>query len=344
MIWLALNIQEWWQESWVQRVQKITITILGERDTEQSYFSLFRFTGEFAQRHPAGIWWILNNPDLVPQHQYHLRHSDKASMKQEALFNTRLLGVNTPFTNYSINPLLTHIMSVGSLFLENNHQHFSLEDSNTMNVKSVWTWTVPVNVSNRNFRSQQMSNKLAYLHDFPWCNENNLYSKHILIVDPTNKIYLAKSFRASFGRFHRFGKSWPFWYIWSVNILSWKIQRYFNAGVLRDTLGFVTTDFIQYHRFHSSYTFSSRHYWSIRRCQLWGWRSEAAAKVDQDDFPFCGGWSPNRASVCVPWATTSRKHPRTPLFSQKDRQTVDTLHFTCMEDRQTVDTLPFTCM
>ena len=226
-----------------------------ERHWTQSYFSLFRFTGEFAQQHPAGIWWILNNPDPVPQHQYHLRHSVKASMKQEALFNTRLLGVNTPFTNYSINPLFTHIMSVGSLFLENNHQHFSLEDSNTMNVELVRTWTVPVNVSNRNFRSQQMSNKLAYLHDSPWCNENNLYSKHILIVDPTNKIYLAKSFRASFGRFHRFGKSWPFWYIWSVNILSWKIQRWFNAGVLRDSLGFVTTDFIQYLRSHSSYTF-----------------------------------------------------------------------------------------
>ena len=27
VIWLALNIQEWWQESWVQRVQEITITI-----------------------------------------------------------------------------------------------------------------------------------------------------------------------------------------------------------------------------------------------------------------------------------------------------------------------------
>ena len=128
---IGLNIQEWWQESWVQRVQEITITILGER-LNKAIFSSFRFTGEFAQQHPAGIWWILNNPDLVPQHQYHLRHSVKASMKQEALFNTRLLGVNTPFTNYSINPLLTHIMSVCSLFLENNHQHFSLEDSNTM--------------------------------------------------------------------------------------------------------------------------------------------------------------------------------------------------------------------
>ena len=105
------------------------------------------------------------------------------------------------------------------------------------------------------------------------------------------------------------------------------IPRYFNAGVQRDTLGFVTTDFIQYLCFHSSYAFSSRHYWSIRRCQLWEWRSEAAAKVDQDDFPFCGGWSPNRASVCVPWATTSRKHPLTPLFSQTDRQT-NSRHFT----------------
>ena len=159
MIWLALNIQEWWQESWVQRVQEITITILGERDTELSYFSLFRFTGEFAQQHPAGIWWILNNPDLVPQHQYHLRHSVKASMKQEALFNTWLWGVNNPFTNYSINPLLTHIMSVGALFLENNHQHFSLEDSNTMNVKSVWT--VCDNVLNRKSKWKHLSNKLA---------------------------------------------------------------------------------------------------------------------------------------------------------------------------------------
>ena len=158
MIWLALNIQEWWQESWVQRVQEITITILGETPIK-AIFSLFRFTGEFAQRHPAGIWWILNNPDLVPQDQYHLRHSVKASMKQEALFNTKLLGLNTPFTNYSINPLLTHIMSVGTLFLENNHQHFSFEDSNTMNVKSVRT--VYVKDSNRKCNSQHLSNKLA---------------------------------------------------------------------------------------------------------------------------------------------------------------------------------------
>ena len=115
--------------------------------TTKAIFSLYRFTGEFAQRHPAGVWWILNNPDLVPQDQYHLRHSVKASMKQEALFNTKLLGLNTPFTNYSINPLLTHIMSVGTLFLENNHQHFSFEDSNTMNVRSVRT--VYVKDSNR---------------------------------------------------------------------------------------------------------------------------------------------------------------------------------------------------
>ena len=129
-------------------------------DADHSYFfSLFRFTGEFAQRHPAGVWWILNNPDLVPQDQYHLRHSVKASMKQEALFNTKLLGLNTPFTNYSINPLLTHIMSVGTLFLENNHQHFSFEDSNTMNVKSVRT--VYVKDSNRKCNSQHLSNKLA---------------------------------------------------------------------------------------------------------------------------------------------------------------------------------------
>ena len=86
-------------------------------------------------------------------------------MKKEAIFNTWLLGVNTPFTNYSINPLLTHIMSVGTLFLENNHQHFSFEYSNTMNVELVRT--VYDNVLNRNFRSQHMSNKLALLHDSP---------------------------------------------------------------------------------------------------------------------------------------------------------------------------------